>query len=103
VGLKDRILRAERRAGIDKESACEVCNGVIITEEIDENGVSTYPGREPCPVCDSKGADGWIGRIVVDMRDPEDRPEEEEGFTFKLDRPGHYEESEVMEWPKQRL
>jgi uncharacterized OB-fold protein len=59
---------------------------VIIFEEIAEDGTVTYPHREQCTVCGSRGSEagGRVGRITVDRRDSEERSEERE-FTPKLD------------------
>jgi hypothetical protein len=95
VGLKDRIRRLEKRALGGPDPPCPECNGQIIVEEIDENGASTFPERGPCASCGSRGTDGWIGRIVVDRRNPEGQDivtvepaEDPDGFTFELDKPG---------------
>ena len=68
MGLKGRIRKIEERRRGRPNPPCEECGGVIITEEIAEDGTVTYPDRKPCPVCGSRGSAGQIGRIVVDMR-----------------------------------
>ncbi len=84
MGLEDRIRRLERRFGQPESPACEECGGRIIYEEIAEDGTVTYPHGEPCPLCDSRGSGGWIGRIVIDRRRPEDKPEDRNTFTLDL-------------------
>ena len=101
MGLKERMRKLEEKSWGGPEPPCPECNGRVILEEIAEDGTSTYPEREPCEACGSRGSGGRIGRIIVDNRDPEDRPEEEDVFTFRLDTPGRDEEGEeVTEWPK---
>ncbi len=103
MGLRRRIKKAEERAYGGPAPPCPECGGKIIFEEIDEDGNATYPQGGPCETCGSRGssASGRIGRIVVDRRKAKDRRsyEEEGTFTFKLDKPGHQEESEVIGWP----
>jgi hypothetical protein len=84
VGLKDRIRRLENRGGVQEPPACEECGGFIIYELIAEDGTVTYPHGEPCPLCDSRGSGGRIGRIVIDRRRPEDKPEDPNTFTLNL-------------------
>jgi hypothetical protein len=82
VGLKGRIRRNEVRRRGRPEPPCEECGGIIITEEITPDGTVTYPHREPCPACGSRGYDGIIGRIVVDMRGREG--ESDRGDMYEL-------------------
>lgn len=98
--MKSRVRRLEQKARGRREPLCPECNGRIIFVDIKKDGTTTY-SPDPCEVCGSRGsaASGRIGRIIVDMRDPEDKTEEEDVFTFELDKPGHETESEVTEWP----
>ncbi len=74
MGLKDRIMRLEGPRGPRR---CPECAGRIIEEHHHEDDTVTYPFGEPCGACGSRGAAGRICRIVVDMRDPKDRPEDD--------------------------
>ena len=97
MGLKDRTRKLEQRAYGGPEPPCPECGGRIIFEEIAEDGTVTYPEGEPCPACDSWPPDGRIGRIIVDLRSREDRPDAgERGFTLKLDGPPG---EDLSEWP----
>jgi hypothetical protein len=75
VGLNGRVKKLEEKAWGGPQPPCEACGGLIIYEEIAEDGTVTYPRGKPCTVCGSQGnaADGRIGRITVDMRGPEKR------------------------------
>ncbi len=87
MGLRRRIKKAEERAYGGPAPPCPECGGKIIEEEILEDGTVRYPCGEPCGACGGRAPDaagGRIGRIVVDHRAPEDRPEEE---------------GPVVEWP----
>ncbi len=64
MGLKDRISRAEERAGLHEPLACEACGGFVVTEIVRRDGRREFPHGPPCSLCDSQGADGRIGRIV---------------------------------------
>ena len=70
MGIEDRLRRLEQEVHAASDS-CPQCNGLIIYEEIAEDGTVSYPNGEPCPACDSHGAGGQIGRIVIDQRGPE--------------------------------
>ena len=83
MSIKGRIQKLEEKWRNGPDPLCEECTSVIIYEEIAEDGTVTYPSGEPCPVCDSRASGGRIGRIVVDARAPEDRPEKR-GFTLEL-------------------
>jgi hypothetical protein len=98
MGMRNRISRLEEKAWGGADPPCPECGGQVIKEEIAANGgVSYLP--DPCEACGSWGNGGRVGRIIVDNRAPENRPEREDTFTFKLDKPGHEEESEVTVWP----
>ncbi len=84
MGLEDRIRRLERRFGQPDPPACEECGGKIIYEIREADGTVTYPHGEPCPLCDSRGSGGRIGRIIIDRRRDEDRPEDRNTFTLDL-------------------
>jgi hypothetical protein len=64
MAFRDRLRRAERRLGLDRKLPCAACGGRIVIEEIDENGVSTFPGGPPCTACGSSsteaGAVSWL-------------------------------------------
>lgn len=67
MGLKGRIRRLEERHGLaqDKER-CPDCKGKIIWGEEQADGTVVYPeGGGPCSTCESRPADGSIGRIIV--------------------------------------
>ena len=83
MNIKGRIQKLEEKRRNGPDPLCEECASVIIYEEIAEDGTVTYPHGEPCPVCDSRGSGGRIGRIIVDARAPEDRPEKR-GFKLEL-------------------
>jgi hypothetical protein len=76
VGLKGRVRKLEKKRRNTPEPPCKECGGRIICEEILPDGSVRYPHKEPCPACGSHGSGGRIDRIIVDMRDPEDRLEE---------------------------
>ncbi|MDP8899616.1 MAG: hypothetical protein M3N33_00390 [Actinomycetota bacterium] len=82
MGLKDRIRRLEGPRDPDR---CPACGGKIIEEEILKDGTVTYPQGGPCEACGSRGSAGRICRIVLDRRDPNDRPAEDD--------------RSVVEWP----
>ncbi len=84
MGLEDRIRRLERRFGQHDPPACEECGGRIIYEVIAEDGTRSYPSGPPCEACDSRGSGGRIGRIIIDRRRDEDRPEDRNTFTLDL-------------------
>ncbi len=76
--LRRRIRAAEERAYGGPRPPCPKCGGLIVLEEIGEDGTSVFPHGGPCEACGS--APPWPGaitRIVVDMRDPKDVPEED--------------------------
>ncbi len=81
--MRGRIKKVEERAYGGPTPPCPECGDKIIEEEILEDGTVRYPGGEPCGACGSRGdaASGRVSRIVVDMRDRRDRPEDD-GFTF---------------------
>jgi hypothetical protein len=70
MGIENRLRRLEQEAHAASDS-CPQCNGLIIYEEIAEDGTVSYPHGEPCPACDSRGSGRKIGRIVIDQRRPE--------------------------------
>jgi hypothetical protein len=72
MGLKGRIRKLEEEKRNPPEAPCEECGGVILTEEIMEDGSVRYLDREPCLVCGSRGSAEVIGRIVVDTHGRED-------------------------------
>ncbi len=76
-GLRRRIRAAEERASAGPMPPCPACGDRIIEEEIRKDGTVTYPFGEPCEACDSYPPDGRISRIVLDWRDPKDRPPED--------------------------
>jgi hypothetical protein len=73
MGIENRLRRLEQEVHAAPNS-CPQCNGLIIFEEIAEDGTVSYPHGEPCPACDSRGAGGRIGMITISPLDPDAPP-----------------------------
>lgn len=93
MGLRDRLRRLEQEAHAAPDTYPQ-CNGLIIYEEIAEDGTVSYPHGEPCPACNSRGSGGKIGRIVVDRRGSE-------GGTERDPSLGRGEVYEIVEDPSE--
>jgi hypothetical protein len=67
VGLRDRLRRAEKRAGLDRKPRCQVCGGRIVIEVVAPDGTVSYPGGPPCEVCGSTStAPGEVSWLVYE-------------------------------------
>jgi hypothetical protein len=72
VGLRDRLRRAEKRAGLNREPRCPACGGRVVIEERAPDGTVSYPGGPPCEVCGSELTEpGGVSWLVYEMRLPE--------------------------------
>ena len=77
MGLRDRLRRAEKRAGLDRKPRCEVCGGRIVIEVVAPNGTRTFD-PPPCEVCGSgPTVPGEVSWLVYETELPEDRLEDE--------------------------
>ena len=75
MGLRHRIARAEKRAGLDKKPPCAACGGRVVIEEIGADGVSRVPHGGPCELCGSASTEpGGVSWLIYETRQvvPED-------------------------------
>ena len=74
---KERLRKLREAAENLPPPPCPACGGQIVIEEIDENGVSTFPTGGPCEVCGSASAPPReVARLEYTVELREDRDDD---------------------------
>ncbi len=70
MGIRDRVRRLRKRAGLDGPKPCPECGSRIIVIEHHDDGTVTHPHGPPCEVCESAGLDGPPTIRVIEVMEP---------------------------------